>query len=151
MDMQEVIRSLGPCLNRRTFGKHECLKCRNGYTQHDFDQKMISFRNTNAEEQIENNLIGSRTCFSTDPNANAAEQIEENKLSQIIARTFGPSNKAAWMITTTSKIKTPKNSTTENQDQDIHNQASPQGPPPLYSELNADGLPSYGFLFKGEN
>ena len=157
MDFGEFVRSLCPCLNRRTFGKHGCLKCGNGFNLNDFDQNMRSFRNTNAEESIEKNLIGSRTCFSTDLNANADEQIEESKWSQIIARTIGPSNKAAWMITATfvsshqPQTKTSKNSIMENQDQDIHNQASPQGPPPHYSELNADGLPSYGFLFKGEN
>ena len=127
MDFGEFVRSLCPCLNRRTFGKHGCLKCGKGLTLDDFDQNMRSFRDTNAEEKIEKNLIGSRTCFSTDPNEDAAEQIEENKWSQIIARTIGPSSKAAWMITTTSisspqpQIKIPEKSITENQDQNIHN------------------------------
>ena len=53
--------------------------------------------------------------ISHNTNADAAEQIEEKKWSQIIAKTIGPSNKAAWMITTTSdsshqKITNPSSS-----------------------------------------
>ena len=122
MDMGRFICSLGPCINRRTFRKHGCLKCEDSGLN-DFDQNMRSFRDMNTEEKIEKNLIGSRSCFSTNqneegwgkkhqpimqknighnPNEDAAEQKEEKKWSQVIAKTIGTYNKAAWMITTTS-------------------------------------------------
>ena len=63
-----IICSLGACINRRTFGKHGCLKCEKDSGLNDFNQNMRSFRDTNTEDKIEKNLIGSRTCFSTNPN-----------------------------------------------------------------------------------
>ena len=102
MELGRFICSLGPCINRRTFGKHGCLKCEKDFALNDFDQKMRGFRDTNSEDKIEKNLIGSRICFSIYPNEDAAELKEEKKWSHIVAKTIGPHNKAAWMITTTS-------------------------------------------------
>ena len=90
MELGRFIWSLGPCVNRRTFGKHGCLKCEKDFALNDFDQKMRSFRDTSTKDKIEKNLIGSRTCFSIHLNKDAAEQIEEKKWSQIVAKTIGP-------------------------------------------------------------
>ena len=118
MELGRFICSLGPCINRRTFGKHGCLKCEKDFALNDFDHNMWSFKDAKTEDKIEKNLIGSRTCFSSNPNQNAADaakQVEEEKWSHTVAKTIGPSNKAAWMITTTSdsshqKITNPSSS-----------------------------------------
>ena len=104
--------------------------------------------------------------IAQNPNEDAAEQIEMKKWSQIIAKTMGPHNKAAWMITTTSnsshqsfdKITNPSSSS--KGPQSALNQATKRHrhgnhierntdlndtPQPQYFELGLDGLPNYQF------
>ena len=96
MELGRFICSLGPCVNRRTFGKHGCLKCETDFALNDFDQNMKCFRDMNPEDKIEKNLIGSRTCFSTNPNEEGWGKKHQPFMQKNIAQ--NPNEDAAEQI-----------------------------------------------------